>query len=238
MLGGGIQEIEFLNSIVGLGTGNQRFNVQVKPPLSDIVGLSQLTSNGTRMVFTDGLVVKEDKSQQTGGNGYAHIKLQDQASPNHIHVIGTFYSSVQDASNNLILNVAKANGSNTQVAVFRGDASTIFRGNILHAGSITSISDESVKTGISDIDMSKVFDAVSVKTYTRTDRPEMGVRVGFISQHIQKACTDSGLPDSFTSTDDNDLVTLDYSKLTTVLWSKVKELETRLRNIELAIENA
>ena len=83
-----------------------------------------------------------------------------------------------------------------------------------------------------------MFDHVEVKTYTRTDRPEMGVRVGFISQHIQKACADNGLPDSFTSTDDNDLLTLDYSKLTTVLWSKVKELETRLRNIESAIENA
>ena len=80
--------------------------------------------------------------------------------------------------------------------------------------------------------MSKVFDQCDVKTYTRTDRPEMGVRVGFISQHIQKACTDSGLPDSFTSTDDNDLLTLDYSKLTTVLWSKVKELETRIKVLE------
>ena len=80
--------------------------------------------------------------------------------------------------------------------------------------------------------MSKVFNQCDVKTYTRTDRPEMGVRVGFISQHIQKACTDSGLPDSFTSTDDNDLLTLDYSKLTTVLWSKVKELETRIKVLE------
>ena len=191
-----------------------------------------LENNGTRLVIKNGLVVQANKSQQTGGNGYAHIQLQDQASPNYIHTIGTFYSSVQDASNNLILNCAKANGSNNQVAVFRGDASTILRGNVLYAGSLTSISNESVKTGIMDIDVSKIFDEVKVKTYTRTDKPELGERVGFISQDIQKACIDNNIPDSFTTIDDNNLLGLDYSKLVTVLWSKVKQLEQRIAVLE------
>ena len=83
-----------------------------------------------------------------------------------------------------------------------------------------------------DIDVSKVFDEVKVKTYTRTDKPELGERVGFISQDIQKACIDNNIPDSFTTIDDNNLLGLDYSKLVTVLWSKVKQLEQRIAILE------
>ena len=61
-----------MNSVVGIGTSNQHYNVQVKPPLADVVGLSQLSSDGTRMVFTDGLVVKED-SHSNSSIGFSHL---------------------------------------------------------------------------------------------------------------------------------------------------------------------
>ena len=38
--------------------------------------------------------------------------------------------------------------------------------------------------------------------------------------------------------DDTTLLGLDYSRLVTALWSKVKQLEARLQAIELAIQNA
>ena len=103
-----------------------------------------------------------------------------------------------------------------------------------------------MKTGIADIDMSKVFDAINVKTYTRTDRPELGQRAGFLAQDVRRACTDNGLPDTFTmsvaQSEDNyevgtpgettTLLRLDYSRLVTALWSKVKQLEARLQALE------
>ena len=93
-----------------------------------------------------------------------------------------------------------------------------------------------------DVDLSGVFDAVAVKSYDRTDKPELGRRVGFLAQDVERGCIDAGVPDTFTSSfrqeDGSSLMTLDYSRLCCVLWSKCKQLETRLRAIEVAIENA
>ena len=75
-----------------------------------------------------------------------------------------------------------------------------------------------------------------MKSYNRTDKPELGERVGFIAQDIQKACNDNNLPNTFTSDvlleDDTTLLGLDYSRLVSVLWSKVKQLEQRIAVLE------
>ena len=103
-------------------------------------------------------------------------------------------------------------------------------------------SDERVKDDIADVDLSPVFDAVAVKSYTRTDKPELGRRVSFFSGDVQGACVNAGVPDTFTSSMEQEhgssLLALDYGRLCCLLWSKVKQLEGRLRTIEPAIENA
>ena len=115
-------------------------------------------------------------------------------------------------------------------------------GIITTSSGFSSTSDQSVKTEIMTQDLSPLFDAVDAKTYVRTDKPELGRRCGFISQDVQSACTSTGLPDTFTgdvSQDDGSaLLGLDYSRLCCVLWSKCKQLEARLRAIEIAIESA
>ena len=121
-------------------------------------------------------------------------------------------------------------------------------GTITTSAGFNSTSDESVKEDVQDIDLSPTFDAASCKTYVRTDRPEMGRRVGFIAQDVQKACLDTGLPNTFNADiqqDDDTILGLDYSRLVCVLWSTCKRqqaalatLEARLRTIELAIESA
>ena len=115
-------------------------------------------------------------------------------------------------------------------------------GTITTSGGFSSTSDQSVKEDVQDVDLSPAFDAVSCKSYKRTDRPEMGRRVGFIAQDVQKACMDHDLPNTFNADiqqdDGSTILGLDYSRLVTVLWSKVKQLENRLRTIELAIESA
>ena len=84
--------------------------------------------------------------------------------------------------------------------------------------------------------MTPIFDNCNVKSYNRTDKPESGKRIGFIAQDIQKACTDNNLPNTFNNEikqeDDTTLLGLDYSRLVTVLWSKVKQLEQRIAVLE------
>ena len=126
----------------------------------------------------------------------------------------------------------KASGALVNVFDINGSKHAAFHGNV-SAVSYTTTSDERVKEDVQDVDLSPVFDAVSCKSYRRTDKPELGRRVGFLSQDVQAACASSGLPDTFTTPmDDTGLLGLDYSRLVTVLWSKCKQLESRLRAID------
>ena len=142
-------------------------------------------------------MVKEDASHQSGANGYSHIYLQQQASPNYYHSIGTVFNTVNDQSNNVWINVAKANGSLHLAAVFTAGATQYIYGNLTATGNVTANSDQSIKDNIKDIDLTPIFDNCNVKSYNRTDKPELGERVGFIAQDIQKACNDNHLPYTF-----------------------------------------
>merc|ERR1712093_509470 len=105
-----------------------------------------------------------------------------------------------------------------------------------YAISFNASSDQSIKDDVKDIDLTPIFDNCNVKSYLRTDKPEWDRRVGFIAQDIQKACTDNNLPNTFNMSmqqdDDTTLLGLDYSRLVTVLWSKVKQLEQRIAVLE------
>jgi hypothetical protein len=99
-----------------------------------------------------------------------------------------------------------------------------------------SSSDERIKTSIQDASLEacqQVFDAVQVKTYERTDLA--GKRIGFIAQDVQ-----GNLPEEFAnlvgtrpSEDSEDpFLTLDYSRLVTVLWGVVKNMQARIDTLE------
>ena len=115
-------------------------------------------------------------------------------------------------------------------------------GTITTSAGFASTSDQSVKEDVQDVDLSPVFDAVSCKSYSRIDQPAWPRRCGFISQHVAAAAAAAGVPDTFTSLqeqeDGSTIMGLDYSRLCCVLWSKCKQLEARLRAIEIAIESA
>ena len=156
------------------------------------------------------------------------------------------------ASNNYLrFKVHEFGGSATtdvvDVLTMFGDKTSTFNGNvtvngIVYATAYGNTSDKSVKDDIKDIDLTPIFDNCNVKSYNRTDKPELGKRIGFLAQDIQKACTEHALPNTFNADipqdDGSTILGLDYSRLVTVLWSKVKQLEDRLRTIELAIESA
>jgi len=137
--------------------------------------------------------------------------------------------------------VRKANGGLASVCNLYGDRALFCHG-IVSGVSFTTTSDESVKEDVQDVDLSPVFDAVSCKSYHRTDKPELGRRVGFLSQDVARACASAGAPDTFTADiqqeDGTTILGLDYARLGVCTWSKVKQLEARLRAIEIAIESA
>ena len=120
-----------------------------------------------------------------------------------------------------------------------------FEGNVTGV-SFTSTSDKRLKDNVEDVTTAEagaILDTVSVKKYTRTDRNEK--RVGFIAQDLAKVCTDhfahivgsisvaqedaegEDIPGS-----EQELLTVDYSRLVTVLWTTVQDLRSRVRQLE------
>jgi hypothetical protein len=148
-----------------------------------------------------------------------------------------------NASNNYLkFKVHEFGGSASSNVVdslrLNGDQSAIFSGAVTGV-SFTSTSDQSVKDDVQDINLTPVFDNCNVKSYNRIDKPELGKRIGFIAQDIEKACEDNNLPNTFTRVinpadeeGNDELLGLDYSRLVCVLWSKVKQLEMRLAVLE------
>ena len=45
--------------------------------------------------------------------------------------------------------------------------------------------------------LTPIFDTCIAKPYNRTDTAELRERIGFIAQHMQKACNDDNLPNAF-----------------------------------------
>jgi hypothetical protein len=99
-----------------------------------------------------------------------------------------------------------------------------------------SSSDLRIKNDIQDASLEacqQVFDAVQVKTYERTDLA--GKRIGFIAQDIEASSPEefANLVGTRPSEDAEDpFLTLDYSRLVTVLWGVVKNLQARIEALE------
>ena len=89
-----------------------------------------------------------------------------------------------------------------------------------------------------------MFDALVPKVYDRQDNAEMlpEHRLGLIADEV-KSVFEQEMPQvtnvvGSKPVGDKELLTLDYARLCCPLIAKIKQLETRLRTIELAIENA
>ena len=106
----------------------------------------------------------------------------------------------------------------------------------MHATAFNTYSDAVLKGEITDVDLGPVFDAINVKAYARTDKPELGRRVGFMARDVQKRLQQRGSPRHLQQLDPARgrqlTLGLDYSRLCCVLWSKVKQLEARLAVLE------
>ena len=78
----------------------------------------------------------------------------------------------------------------------------------------------------------RVFDEVEVQTYTRTDGVP-GTRLGFIAQHMESALKGTDYTNIMGRTvNGRNLLTIDHSRLVTLLWGVCKNLQKRIELLE------
>ena len=111
----------------------------------------------------------------------------------------------------------------------------------------TSTSDKALKDNVETLkikDCTAILNAVDAMQYTRNDRNEQ--RVGFIAQDLQSACTGHfehivGTTEHHTRDDQGEtiekreLLTVDYSRLVTILWTCLKDTNRRMSQLENTI---
>ena len=99
-------------------------------------------------------------------------------------------------------------------------------GNLIADGNLTAYSDESLKDNISTIDnaLDKVKNLTGV-TYNMKSSGERGV--GLIAQNVQKV-----IPEAVLQSEETKLLSLAYGNLVGVLVEAIKELESRVEELE------
>ena len=114
------------------------------------------------------------------------------------------------------------------------------------ANGFASSSDTRLKDNVQEAttqEAGAILDAVKVKTYTRNDRNDER-RVGFIAQDLEKVCKGSNYAHIIGSTvvpkhdadgevvSEEEFLTVDYSRLVTVLWTCCQDLRARVAVLE------
>ena len=133
--------------------------------------------------------------------------------------------------------------ANTTRMVFHTNNQHTLTGSLTVSGSVTQNSDRILKTNITDISIEEVkqlLSNISPKEYTRTDTNTQ--RIGFIANDF-----DDNLPEKWknsivgttiinqiTDEENNtsggeEIKTLDYARLTTILWSVCQSLNERIK---------
>ena len=93
-------------------------------------------------------------------------------------------------------------------------------GNVVCNTSFTDLSDSRVKTEIAEADVAELFDSVEAKQYKRPDM-NGDLRLGFASDDFEGTKW-KNLTGTTRWSDGTEMVTLDYSHLTSVLWGVCK----------------
>ena len=134
--------------------------------------------------------------------------------------------------------VLYALNSSTQIG-FYNSAGYAFRAlanslNCVVGGSLAQSSDIRYKENVQVASLDaclQIFDRIEVKTYQRNDYEIDKTRIGFIAQDWQEA-----LPPEFqnivSSSDENEMLGLDYARISCVLWNVCKSLQQRIEAVE------
>ena len=118
----------------------------------------------------------------------------------------------------------------------------------VYSGSQTSVSDQRLKTDVSELDSGLLLDfcnSLSPSMYSRTDLTPQP-RLGLIAQDVESALLTHSLPKSpfintlYQALEENgeieELLGLDYARLSVCLLGAVKELTTRITQLESQLQ--
>ena len=124
----------------------------------------------------------------------------------------------------------------------------MMQGDCVFSGSSTSLSDQRLKTNVSTIDSGLLLDfcnSLSPNMYSRIDLTPQP-RLGLIAQDVEAALETHALPKSpfinklYQALEDDgeieELLGLDYSRLSVCLLGAVKELTTRITQLESQLQ--
>ena len=144
-----------------------------------------------------------------------------------------------------------SNGDNLGVVMKASDTTlNVQFFGIVTGVSFTSTSDKSLKDNVEDLkveDCMAILNAVDAKQYTRNDRGGEP-RVGYIAQNLKSVCSGhfAHIVGTTTKTEEDaqgeeipgserELLTVDYSRLVTILWTCLKDTNNRVTQLENTI---
>ena len=110
-------------------------------------------------------------------------------------------------------------------------------GSTIFYNGVSSTSDSRIKDNQQAMSTQDAFDiltAVQAKTYTRNDQ-DNAPKIGFIAQDMETACTGNFACLVGSTAGDEDtppLKTLDYARLSSILWTVCRNLHSRLTALE------
>ena len=140
----------------------------------------------------------------------------------------------------MLIRRTNSSGANATVLTFSSTNQ-----NVTCAGNFSSNSDRALKDNETPITVQEaglIIDTVEAKKYTRNDTGED--RHGFVAQDLETACTGNfaHIVGSTPATDDEaeeiegaTIKTVDYSRLVAILWTTVRELRSRVQELENAL---
>jgi hypothetical protein len=124
-----------------------------------------------------------------------------------------------------------------------GSVSAELNTTAMYSNDFLSLSDKSIKKNIEDIDVKdcyKLLDNVKAKTYMRSDKTGDAAgetHIGFIAQDVEKVVKNTKFKNLVSEIEWNekDILTLNYTKMVPILFSIIKDLSERVKELEKRI---
>ena len=111
-------------------------------------------------------------------------------------------------------------------------------GNISCTGSVSSSSDARLKSAVEPInpqEAQRIFDTVRAKRYKRVDIEQDAWRIGYIADEVKDAAG-AYAPNLVGSEPAHGYLTMDYSRMTCLLWEVTRGLQARVTALEAKLE--
>jgi hypothetical protein len=181
----------------------------------------------------------------TAGTGNAMLRM-DSAGCAFQFVANSTAATIRTNTAHRIQFQANRFGGNSVINAIdiKTDNRVTFGAEVTFADGSTNASDARIKSVPEDAstqDSLNLLKAVSARTYERLDKPNTGTRLGFIAQEVQAA-----VPPEFAKLvgstmyaptedgEETEILTVDYARMSCVLWTCCRSLLQRVEALEAA----